>query len=102
MTLRQPCGTARAYTPSYAVVSADAVRRAAYWGLLAPASLSWLAAWLFCPGCDTLGGAFGVISEHIAVGCGGPFCVAGIFVAVVGVFLAGGAGSHGFAIGTIC
>ncbi|WP_369574658.1 hypothetical protein [Acidithiobacillus sp. IBUN Pt1247-S3] len=44
MTLRQPCGTARAYTPSYAVVSADAVRRAAYWGLLAPASLSWLAA----------------------------------------------------------
>ncbi|MEY2340533.1 sigma-54 interaction domain-containing protein [Acidithiobacillus sp. IBUN Pt1247-S3] len=44
MTYRQPCGTARACTPSFAVVSADAVRRVAYWGLLAPASLSRLAA----------------------------------------------------------
>ncbi|MEY2343072.1 RNA-directed DNA polymerase [Acidithiobacillus sp. IBUN Pt1247-S3] len=43
MTRRQPCGTARACTPGFAVASADAVRRVAFWGLLAPASLSWLA-----------------------------------------------------------
>ncbi|MEY2343315.1 hypothetical protein AB4090_14590 [Acidithiobacillus sp. IBUN Pt1247-S3] len=33
--------------PAYAVASADAVHRVGFWGLLAPASLSWLAAIVF-------------------------------------------------------